>query len=158
MSDLVLSGVSPGDGPLTVEEVMRLTGVSREQVYRRIKAGTLPAPLAERDGKRSLWDRRAVMSAITNRDQQVRKFCEERGAAPFVEGCDDALVGYTMADGVPLTVYDHGRLVAALTKRGMADAGKWVLDQSVGGEFVIVVQPGTAVLSTDKKDEEKDGE
>ena len=143
----------PEEGPLVLEEVMRVTGWSKRTVYDAIARGRFPKPLPEkRDGKRSLWDREAVMSAVTNRTGHVRKFCEERGAAPFVEGCDAALLGFTMADGVPLTVYDHARLVTCLTKRGMANAGKWVLDQSIGGEFVILVQPGVPAPEDDKAD------
>ncbi len=133
---------------MTIDEVMMEVGMTRQGVYAAIKAGRLPAPApGKRDGKKALWEREAVMNAVELRGGHIRKYCEENGASPFIEGCDEALVGLVPVNGDNVTVYDHARLVECLRKRGKKDAAAWVQREiiTMDSQFFVLQRPGATV-------------
>jgi predicted DNA-binding transcriptional regulator AlpA len=122
-------------------DVLSLTGLSRQGLYAAMARGAWPQPLASSrgKGKRLEWDLDAVAKAMQDTTHAVRRFCEERQAAPLLVGCDRALIGCTVQRDVSTPVYDYDLCIAALVKRGMADPAAWLSSQQ---DVVMVQRPG----------------
>jgi len=131
-----------------MQDVLSLTGLSRQGLYAAMARGGFPQPLAgsRGKGKRLEWDAAVVERAMADTVHPARRLCEDRNAVPLLVGCDAALLGCTVQGNVPVPVYDYDLCVAALVKRGMADPAAWLSTQQ---DVVMLQRPGGNVELVD---------
>lgn len=121
--------------------VLEILGVTRQALYAGIKRGTYPAPVpgSRGAGKRSLWRREDVEEHLGARGESasLRARCAAAGAAPLLEGCDAALLGYTQTESGLAPAYDRAMAIGLLQAAGLQDAQKWATTGVGAGVGVV---------------------